>query len=277
MTKIANLSLNDGQRIPPIGFGTNVLRGRKGIDSILTALDAGYRLIDTAQSYDNEEIVGAAVAESSVPRQELVLTTKITDAHQGYQQTLDSFEVSLAKLKTDWVDILLVHWPNVQDFERSLETWRALIDLQQAGKVTTIGVSNCTPDLLQRTIDASGMVPALNQVEFHPFLVQKDLLAYCQQKEIRIEAYCPIARAERAGHPVLQQLAAKYQKSPVQIMLRWHVELGIIPIPRSENPDHIRANFQIFDFSLEEDEVREISGLNENYRIIKPDKSPPGW
>lgn len=258
--------------MPVLGFGTNVLQGPSGIKDIQVALDAGYRLIDTAQSYGNEAEVGEAIAASPVPREDIFVTTKITDENQGYQLTKNSFKVSLGKLQMDTIDLLLVHWPNVENFALSIETWKALIDLQEQGKAKAIGVSNYTPELIQKTIDATGVVPAVNQVEFHPFLFQEELLTYCKEQDILIESYCPIARAKRTDNPVLQRLAAKYDKSPVQVILRWHLEHGLVPIPRSTNPDHIRANTDIFDFSLTSSEVSEMDTLDDNYRIVDPKK-----
>jgi diketogulonate reductase-like aldo/keto reductase len=271
------LTLNNGVQIPLIGFGTNILRGDAGVQAIQTALAAGCRLIDTAQSYHNEDVIGRAVAESDVPRRDVFITTKIDDENQGADATIASLEVSLRKLRTDYVDLLLIHWPYPGDFSRSLETWRTLIGLQAAGKARAIGVSNYTIDLIRQTIDGSGVVPAVNQVEFHPFLFQKDLMDYCQENDILIESYCPIARAERGDDPVLQRLAKKYDKSPVQIILRWQIEHRLVPIPRSMNPEHIRGNMDIFDFALTDEEVRAVDGLNENYRIINPEKGPAGW
>ncbi len=269
--------LNDQTPLPVMGFGTNVLKGESGIQAIKTALKAGYRLIDTAQSYGNEEEVGQAIAESDIPREEVFVTTKITDENQGFQETLDSVKISLEKLQMETVDLILVHWPNIENFSLSIETYEALIDLREQGKVKTIGVSNYTPKLIQDTIDATHVVPAVNQVEFHPFLYQEALLKYCDDKKIRIESYCPIARAEKTEAPVLQRLIEKYQKSPVQVILRWHIEHGLVPIPRSSNPDHIKANTEIFDFSLTEEEVKEMDGLDEGYRIVNPEKGPGSW
>jgi methylglyoxal/glyoxal reductase len=277
MNAQTHCQLNDQTALPVIGFGTNVLKGEPGIKTIKTALKVGYRLIDTAQSYGNEEEVGQAIAESAVSRDEVFLTIKIADENQGYQQTLDSVDVSLNKLQIDTIDLLLVHWPTIENFDLSINTFRALIELREQGKVKTIGVSNYTQKLLQKTIDTTQVVPAVNQVEFHPFLYQDDLLTYCNERKIKIEAYCPIARAEKTKAPVLQRLATKYEKSPVQVILRWHIEHGLIPIPRSTDPEHIKANTKIFDFSLTSTEVEEIDGLHEGYRIVNPKKGPKSW
>ena len=277
MDKNSTFELNNGTRIPVIGFGTNVLQGESGIKDIQRALEAEYRLIDTAQSYENEEEVGLAVENSPVPRQDIFITTKITDENQGRELTFESTHASLEKLRTDYVDLLLVHWPNLDDFDISLETWQALISLQEQGIARAIGVSNYTPDLIQLTIDESGVIPAVNQVEFHPFLFQKDLMDYCQSQNILVESYCPIARAEHTQAPILQHLSEKYDKSPVQVILRWHLEHGLVPIPRSTNPDHIEANLDIFDFSLTDEEVAKMDELDMNYRIVNPEKGPPSW
>lgn len=269
--------LNDRTALPALGFGTNVLKGAPGIQSIKTALDIGYRLIDTAQSYGNEEEVGQAVAESRIPRKEIFVTTKISDENQGYQNTIDSVKVSLEKLQLDTLDIVLVHWPNIEHFQRSIDTFKALIALREQGIINTIGVSNYTPALLQKTFDATQVVPAINQVEFHPFLYQKELLDYCESHGIKIESYSPIARANKTDKPILKHLSEKYQKSPIQIILRWHLEHGLVPIPRSMEPEHIKANADIFDFALSQEEVLEIDRLNENYRIVHPENAPEGW
>ncbi len=260
-----------------MGFGTNVLRGPSGVEAIKTALEDGYRLVDTAQSYGNEEVIGQATAESGVPREDIFITTKITDEYQGIPETFDSFKSSLNKLRTDYVDLLLIHWPYPNNFSKSLETWRAMIALQKEGKTHAIGVSNFTIDLIQRTIDNSSVVPAVLQVEIHPFLYQKELIEFCQGKGIQVESYCPIARAQRVDAPILQKLATKYNKSPVQIILRWQLEHDLIPIPRSLNPEHIRENVDIFDFLLTSDEVDEIDELNDGYRIIHPKNAPDSW
>ncbi len=277
MNMNSTFTLNNDTEMPILGFGTNVLNGPSGIQTIQRALAVGYRLIDTAQSYENEEEVGQAIAESDVPREDVFITTKITDENQGFQATLDSFAVSLRKLRTDYVDLLLIHWPFTTDFTRSIETWRALIKLKEEGKARAIGVSNYTPAFIDQTIDATGVVPAVNQVEFHPFLFQKSLMQHCKAKGIQIESYCPIARAEFSDHPLLQHLSEKYRKSPVQIILRWQFAHDLIPIPRSSDPKHIKENTDIFDFSLTEEEVTKMDALDRNYRIVNPDKGPEAW
>ncbi len=234
-------------------------------------------MIDTAQSYDNEKIVGEAAHESSIPREGLFITTKIQDKHQGRASTIESLNDSLSKLKMDYVDLLLIHWPNMEKFDLSLETWQTLIELKHQGKTRAIGVSNYTQDVIQKTIDASGVIPSINQVEFHPFLYQEDLLSYCKSKGIRIQAYSPILRAKRTEDQPLQTLAKKYSKTPVQIILRWHIEHGTIPIPRSSTRQHMMENIDIFDYSLNECEIEAMDAMDEDFRLIHPAKAPDAW
>jgi diketogulonate reductase-like aldo/keto reductase len=270
-------TLNNGVEMPVMGFGTNVLRGTTGVEAIKTALATGYRLVDTAQSYGNENLIGQAVAESGVPREEVFITTKIADEHQGIPSTFKSVETSLSKLRTDYVDLLLIHWPYPDNFTKSLETWRAMIALLEEGKACAIGVSNFTNEMVERIIDNSEVIPAVIQVEIHPFLDQKALIEFCRAKGLLVESYCPIARAQRLDVPVLQRLAKKYDKSPVQIILRWQLDHELVPIPRSTNPDHIRENVDIFDFSLTPEEVEEIDHLHDGYRIVHPKNAPASW
>ena len=277
MNKFTKITLNDGSLMPVIGLGTVHLMSAEGKQAMLAALESGYRMIDTAQSYDNEETVGEAVRESKIPRQDVFITTKIHDENQGYTSTMDSFYDSLKRLQMDYVDLLLVHWPNVDNFERSLDTWQALIDLRGQDKAKSIGVSNYTRDFIQTTINHSGVTPSVNQVEFSPFLYQAELMKYCKSKGIKIQAYSPIVRAKRDDNPLLQTLAEKYHKSPVQVILRWHIEHGVVPIPRSLNPAHIKNNIDIFDFSLSEDEVKAIDDLDEGLRLVHPEKAPEEW
>ncbi len=269
--------LNNGVGMPFLGFGTWDLRGDEGKEAIKFALEVGYRHIDTAQGYHNEAQVGEAINESGLPRNEIFITTKVTNSMQGAQKTADALEESLQKLQTDYADLYLIHWPDVNHFDRSLETWTTMGDLQSQGKVRAIGVSNYTIDLLQKTIDASGIVPAVNQVEFHPFLYQKDLLDYCQAQGIQLESYSPIVRAKRSDNPLLQRLAEKYEKTPEQVILAWHLAHELVAIPRSGDPDHIQANADIFDIPLTDEEIEAMDHLDEDYRIVTSATAPKGW
>lgn len=269
--------LNNGTGMPYLGFGTWDLRGDEGKKAIQFALEVGYRHIDTAQSYRNEAQVGQAVIESGIPRKEIFVTTKVDNPMQGAEKSARALEESLSKLQMDYVDLYLIHWPDVSNFDRSLETWKALIELQKKGKTRAIGVSNYTINLLQQTIDASGVVPAVNQVEFHPFLYQKELLDYCQEQDIQLESYSPIARAKRSGHPLLQRLAEKYGKSSEQIILAWHLAHQLVAIPRSGDRNHIRANANIFDIPLTKEEIAAMDDLDEDYRIVNSATAPKGW
>jgi len=273
----STLSLNNGMEIPCLGFGTWRLQDETCYQAALFALEAGYRLIDTAQIYENEVEVGQAVADSQIERGALFITTKISNDNQGYEKAIDSTVTSLTKLKMAYMDLLLIHWPIAGDFERTLETWRALIELRKTGLTRAIGVSNFTISLTERLIEDSGIIPAVNQVEFHPFLYQEKLLTHARQHGIQLEAYCPIARAERSSEPVLQAVAKEHDKSPAQIMLAWSMVHGLIPLPRSKNPLHIRENADAFDFILSEEEMTMLDGLDENYRIVMPEFAPAEW
>ena len=273
----STLSLNNGRQVPCFGFGTWQLKDETCYPAVLFALEAGYRLIDTAQAYENEIEVGQAVADSQIERGELFITTKISNDNQGYEKAIDSTVGSLTKLKMAYVDLLLIHWPIAGDFERTLETYRALIELRKTGLTRAIGVSNFTISLTEKLIEDSGVVPAVNQVEFHPFLYQEKLLTHARQYGIQLEAYCPIVRAERSSEPVLQAVAKEHNKSPAQIMLAWSMTHGVIPLPRSNNPLHIRENADAFGIVLSEEEMAVLDSLDENYRIVMPEFAPEGW
>jgi diketogulonate reductase-like aldo/keto reductase len=270
-------TLNNGTKMPYLGLGTWDLRGESGKQAIAFALEIGYRHLDTAQSYRNEAQVGQAVIESGIPREEIFITTKVDNPMQGAEKSARALEESLEKLQTDYVDLYLIHWPDVRHFDRSLETWETLIKLQEQGKTKAIGVSNYTIKLIQQTIDSSSVIPAVNQVEFHPFLVQKDLLQYCRDQGVQLESYSPLARAKRSDNPLLQRLADKYGKTPEQVILAWHLAHDLVTIPRSGNPDHIQANAEIFDIPLTPEEVDQIDGLDTHYRIVNTANPPEGW
>lgn len=273
----STLSLNNGVEIPCFGFGTWQLQDETCYQATLFALEAGYRLIDTAQAYENEVEVGQAVVDSQIERGALFITTKISNDNQGYEKAIDSTVASLMKLKMAYVDLLLIHWPMAEDFECTLETWRALIELRKTGLTRAIGVSNFTISLIDKLIEDSGVVPAVNQVEFHPFLYQEKLLTHARKYGIQLEAYCPITRAERSSEPVLQAVAKEHAKSPAQIMLAWSIAHGLIPLPRSKNPLHIRENADAFNFILSDEEMAMLDGLDENYRIVMPEFAPAEW
>lgn len=262
-----SVMLNNGVEIPLLGLGTYQAHGKSSEQAVSFALKHGYSLIDTAQGYNNEEQVGTGWKSSGRPRQEIFITTKISNSNQGYDRTLRSFEKSLSDLQSDYVDLLLIHWPEIKHFERTVETWQALIDLQSRGLCRSIGVSNFTIALIEKLLSEINVIPAVNQVEFHTFLYQKDLLDYCQNKKIQIEAYSPIAKAKLFDNEVLQGLGQKYKKTPAQIMLAWGVNHGLVVIPKSVNPARIEENADIF-FEIEEEDMTTLNTLEPQIRLV---------
>ena len=260
------LILNNGIEIPQMGAGTWTLRGETARENVRLALEAGFRHIDTAQMYENEEEVGQGIADSSVPRNEVFLTTKIVPnvMRQGEQAVRRSIDESLAKLKMDYIDLLLIHWP-VKDCVR--HTWQVMKDFVRIGKVRSIGVSNFNPHHLDELLTYAEIRPVINQIEVHPFMSQEENIAYNRQLGIQVEAWGSFGQGDIdvVGHPLLQSLAAKYQKTASQIVLRWIVQRGLITIPRAK-PNHFAENLEIMTFSLSNDDMQAISGLNQNLR-----------
>ncbi len=251
--------------MPWLGLG--VFQSREGnevINAVKVALDNGYRSIDTAAIYHNERGVGQAIRESNVPREAIFLTSKVWNSEQGYHSTMAAFEESLEKLQTDYLDLYLIHWPKGA---KSIDTWKAMEELYEKGKIKAIGVSNFLVHHLEDFLPECKVVPAINQVEFHPELTQPDLLEFCQQKGIQLEAWSPIMKGKVNDLPVLQALAAKYGKSPVQITLRWEIQKGVVTIPKSVTDKRIVANADIFDFELSPEDIAKIDRLDKNRRI----------
>ncbi|MCW2782635.1 MAG: aldo/keto reductase [Marmoricola sp.] len=258
---VPTYELNDGTTIPAVGFGTYPLKGEDGTTAILNALQAGYRLLDTAVNYGNESEVGEAVRRSGVPRDEIRVTSKLPGRHHGYDDAIRSTRESLDRLGLDRLDLHLIHWPNPSD-DLYPETWRALVDLQKQGLVTTIGVSNFTEAHLERIIDDSGVTPAVNQIELHPYFPQEQMLAVNQRLGIRTQSWSPLGNTQAPfSEPPIKAAAEKYAVSPVQVVLRWHVQLGSVSIPKSAAPERQRANLDLFGFELTADEVAAITAL----------------
>ncbi|HEX7063510.1 MAG TPA: aldo/keto reductase [Bacillales bacterium] len=256
--------LANGVKMPWLGYGVyKVEDGEEVVNSVKAALEAGYRGIDTAAFYKNEAGVGRAIKESGIPRDELFITTKVWNDRQGYEETLKSFEESREKLGLDVVDLFLVHWPVSGKYK---DTWRALEKLYKDGAVRAIGVSNFKEHHLEDLMATSEITPMVNQVEFHPRLVQKDLLKYCQERNIQLEAWGPLMRAKILDHPTLMGLAEKYGKTPAQIVLRWELQLGVITIPKSVHEKRIKENADVFDFELASEDMAKIEELNQNER-----------
>jgi len=258
------IPLNSGGGIPVLGFGTWQLRdGEQASKATRLALDAGYRLIDTASLYANERGVGQAVRESGIPREEVFVTTKLWNTDQGYKRALKAFEESNSRLGLDYVDLYLIHWP-FQSLRN--ETWDALVELKKAGKAKSIGVSNYTVMHLKELLASSRAAPAVNQVEFSPFLFQRELMEFCKSKGIVLEAYSPLVRGEKLGDLRLGEIATQHRKTPAQVILRWNVQHGVVPIPKAADPGHIRENAAIFDFELSVEEMRALDSMDEGHR-----------
>ena len=263
MAHIPTYDLNDGTTIPAIGFGTYPLRGDDGTEAIRTAIEAGYRLVDTAVNYENEREVGEAIRRSGVPRDELVVASKIPGRHHAYDDAIASVRGSLERLGLERTDLHLIHWPNPSQ-DTYVEAWRALVQLKEDGLVRSIGVSNFTEEHLERIIDDTGVVPAVNQVELHPRFPQEHMRAVHERLGIRTEAWSPMGkRRAPLEEDAVRTAADGHGVSPGQVILRWHVQLGSLPIPKSADPVRQAQNLDVFGFELSEDEVAAISGLGE--------------
>jgi len=265
LTSISDtITLADGKKMPAMGFGTYLISDQETMNNtIQTAWDAGYRLFDTAMLYRNEDILGPALHQLGLPREALFLTSKVAEAVQGYDRTMKAVEGSLKRLQTDYLDLLLIHWPVREHF---FETWKALEQLKANGQVKSIGVSNYTVAHLELLATQAKEMPVVNQVEFHPYLNQQGLLAYDKEQNIVTEAWSPLGRRAVLGDPMIAKMAQHHQKSVAQIILRWELQHGILPIPKSQHAERIQENAQVFDFTLAEDEMTMIDLLNKNQR-----------
>lgn len=254
-------TLNDGRTIPAVGFGTYPLTGEEGTAAIASAIENGYRLIDTAVNYENEREVGEAIRRAGVPREELFVTSKLPGRHHGYDDAIASVHASLEALGLDHLDLHLIHWPN-PSVDRYAEAWRALVDLREQGVVRSIGVSNFTEAHLERIIAETGVTPAVNQIELHPFFPQVEMRAVHERLGIQTESWSPLGKRQApfAEAPVAEA-AERYGVSPGQVVLRWQLQLGSIPIPKSATPERQRANLDLDGFALTDDEVAAITAL----------------
>ena len=261
---IKKISLSNSVSIEQLGFGTfKIVDQQEANNAVMTALSNGYRSFDTAQLYNNEKVLGEAFVNSGVARQELFLTTKVSNLNQGYEQTLKSFEQSLKDLQTDYLDLFLVHWPLKNHF---FDTWKAIEQLYETKMVRAIGVCNFHQSHFELLKTRANIKPMINQIEIHPYLVQKELIEYLNKEQIAIEAWSPLARGRVVEEPLLIDIGQKYQKSSSQVTLRWHVQKDLIVIPKSVNPLRIAENMQIFDFELTDTEMQQIDSLNEDFR-----------
>ena len=258
-------TLNNGVKMPLLGLGVYDMYKKEAEQAVLWALDIGYRLIDTAAMYGNETEMGNAIRQSGVVRNDIFITTKVNNTDQGYDQTLRAYAVSLKKLQTDYVDLYLVHWP-IKATRK--DTWRALERLYTEGAVRAIGVANYLPPFLEEMTAYGNIAPAVNQVEFSPYLYLEDLHDMCQDWHIQLQAYTPLIRGQKNNDPRLVAIAAHYGKTSAQIILRWALQHGISTIPKSANQARLRENFDVFDFEINDKDMVVLDGLNENYRVV---------
>ena len=260
---VPTITLNNGRTIPQLGFGVFQIDPKDTVEAVTTALEIGYRHIDTAQMYGNEREVGEAIARSGIPREEVFVTSKLNNGHHRPEDAERTFGETLERLGLDWIDLFLIHWPLPTLYDGDyVSTWRTLASFVQDGRAASVGVSNFQPDHLRRIVDETGVVPAVNQVEVHPYSGNEAVRAAGAELGIATEAWSPIAQGDVLDDPVLEEIAAAKDRSTAQVALRWHVERGDIVFPKSVTPARIRENFEIFDFSLSPDEVAQISSLD---------------
>jgi diketogulonate reductase-like aldo/keto reductase len=273
LTINSKVILNNGIEMPIIGLGTyKALEGQDIINEVTWALEASYRLIDTAKVYKNEEGVGRAIQESGIPREEIFVTTKLWNPDQGYESGLRAIDESLEKLGLSYVDLYLVHWPTAdpeakESINKREETWKAMEEIYKSGKAKAIGVSNYTIRHLEEMKGYATIPPAVNQVEFHPYLFQKDLLDYCMEHKIVLEAYRPLTNGKRMENEVINAIATKYGRTNAQVLIRWSLQHGCVPLPKSVHKERIEENINVFDFELSEDDMTALNALNENSRL----------
>ncbi|MDQ6817083.1 MAG: aldo/keto reductase [Actinomycetota bacterium] len=263
---VPSLSLVDGNRIPQLGFGVFQVPPEDTADVVLHALRTGYRSIDTAAAYENEAGVGEAMSASGVQRDELFLTTKLPNDDHGRDRTHRALHASLERLAQDYVDLYLIHWP-VPGRDLYVDTWEALIELREEGVARSIGVSNFLPEHLERIIDATGVTPVANQVELHPRFQQPELRRFHERHRIVTEAWSPLGQGSILDDPTIEKIASAHRRTPAQVVLRWHAQLGHVAIPKSVTPERIEQNFRVFDFELSGDELDAIGRLDNGARI----------
>ena len=272
MTSIPQVTLNDGSSIPQLGFGVYKIPEAETVDAVLAALDAGYRHIDTAAFYENERGVGEGVRRSGLDRGDVYVTTKVWWTENGYDSTLRSFDASLDRLGFDTVDLFLIHWP-APKHDKYVDTWRALERIREEGRARSIGVANFHTHHLDRLAAETDVVPAVNQVELHPWLPQEEVRRYDREHGIVTEAWSPLARGRVLGDPTLDGLARKHGVTPAQVVIRWQLQLGNVVIPKSSTPARIRENLDVFGFELDADDLASIAALETGERTGKdPDE-----
>jgi diketogulonate reductase-like aldo/keto reductase len=275
MTGQPFIKMNDNCQIPVVGLGTwKSEPGETTYKAVLDSIEAGYRHIDTARAYDNEADVGRAVNNSGVSRGELFITTKLWNKHQGYEGAIEACEKSLARLNCDYIDLYLIHWPLK---EKRNHSWKALIELRERGLCKSIGVSNFTIDHLAELEDKFDVLPVANQVEFHPYHYQKELLDYCNSRNIIVEAYSPLVHARRMDEPRLVSISGELGKTPAQVLIRWAIQRGMVVIPKSVNKNRIIENFSVFDFDISDSLMSKLDVLNESFVTCWDPHNPPSY
>ncbi|MCV7389845.1 aldo/keto reductase [Mycobacterium porcinum] len=260
------VTLNDGNSIPQVGLGVWQTPAEETVRAVSAALQAGYRHIDTAAAYQNETETGRGLVESGVPREDVFLVTKLWNSEQGYDSTLAAFDASLDRLGVDYLDLYLIHWP-VPANNAYVDTFKAFAHLHDQGRVRSIGVSNFEPEHLTVLIDSTGIVPAVNQVELHPLFPQNELREVHARLGIATEAWSPLGQGSLLSDPVITGIAQRHGKTPAQVLIRWHIHLGNIVIPKSVNPERIVSNFDVFDFDLDESDMAAIATLETDTRL----------
>lgn len=266
-TAVKNYTLNNNIEIPAIGFGTwQTPDGETAVQAVKSALEAGYLHIDTAAVYGNEKSIGTAIAESKVPRESLFLTSKLWNTERGFESTLKAFDRTLRDLQTDYLDLYLIHWPaNARQFnnweEINAETWRALEQLYKTGKVKAIGLSNFLPHHLEAILKTAEIIPVINQVEFHPGMLQQETAALCKKHNILIEAWSPLGTGKMLTNEILGKIAARYDKSVAQLCIRWCLQHGVLPLPKSITPTRISHNLEVYDFEITQEDMAVIDGM----------------
>jgi 2,5-diketo-D-gluconate reductase A len=263
------LSLNDGVSIPQLGLGTWQTPDEKVADAVRAALDIGYRLIDTAAIYENESGVGTGLRAAGLPREQVFVTTKLWNDHQGFDSTLSAFDESLARLQLDYVDLYLIHWPAPRQ-ERYLDSWRALIRLKEEKRARSIGVSNFLVPHLELIINETGVTPAVNQIELHPDFQQQALMAFHVLHGIRTQSWSPLGQGTLLQNKTIRAIAKKHQKTPAQILIRWHIERELLVIPKSVRAERIQENFSVFDFSLDAEDTTQLTLMDDVKGRIGP-------
>jgi 2,5-diketo-D-gluconate reductase A len=264
------ITFHDGNSIPQVGLGVWQTPNDTAVTAVKAALDSGYRHIDTAAIYENEQGVGEGISASGVSRSEIFLTTKLWNSEQGYDTTLRAFEASLKRLGTDYVDLYLIHWPAPKR-DQYVDTWKAFIQLQKDGRARSIGVSNFNPEHIQRLIDESGITPVINQIELHPDFPQKDARAYHDKHRIVTQSWSPLGQGKLLENETVAKVAEKHGRTPAQVITRWHIDNGLVVIPKSVTPSRIEENFQVFDFKLDDEDMATFATLEQGGGRIGPD------